>query len=123
MWCAAPDYTEKVKACWDEHIPGTRMFSMVQRLRKMKMVMKSINREGYSDIHDADARAYAELMECQKSKGQDRDHERELKAVQDYRRIHGQYLSFLNQKAKINWIKEGDENTAMFHRAIKQRRM
>ena len=123
MWCDAPDFIEKVKACWDEHIPGTRMFSVVQRLKKMKMVMKSINKEGYSDIQAADARAYAELMEYQKSKGRDRDHEREQKVVQEYRRIHDHYLSFLNQKAKINWIKEGDDNTAMFHRAIKQRRM
>ncbi|KAK7243624.1 hypothetical protein RIF29_38430 [Crotalaria pallida] len=29
--------------------------------------------------------------------------------------------SFLKQKAKVDWMREGDENSKMFHNAIKQR--
>uniref|UniRef100_A0A803PRH6 Reverse transcriptase domain-containing protein n=1 Tax=Cannabis sativa TaxID=3483 RepID=A0A803PRH6_CANSA len=32
------------------------------------------------------------------------------------------YQSFLQQKAQINWIKAGDDNTAIFHASIKGRR-
>ncbi|KAL2929983.1 LINE-1 retrotransposable element ORF2 protein [Bienertia sinuspersici] len=32
-------------------------------------------------------------------------------------------MQFLRQKAKCSWIKEGDENTALFHQSIKQRRL
>ena len=31
-------------------------------------------------------------------------------------------MSFFQQKAKYDWIKKGDENTTLFHRAIKKRR-
>lgn len=47
----------------------------------------------------------------------------EIKAVDEYRRVHGNYISFLQQKAKLSWLRNGDENTAVFHRAIKERKL
>uniref|UniRef100_A0A803PGT5 Uncharacterized protein n=1 Tax=Cannabis sativa TaxID=3483 RepID=A0A803PGT5_CANSA len=31
-------------------------------------------------------------------------------------------LSFLHQKSKVQWLKDGDENTAIFHASIRTRR-
>lgn len=31
------------------------------------------------------------------------------------------YVSFLSQKAKLAWLKDGDANTGLFHKAIKMR--
>lgn len=41
----------------------------------------------------------------------------------EYRRVHKLYLSFLGPNAKMNWCKEGDENTHLFHQSIKARRV
>lgn len=37
--------------------------------------------------------------------------------------MHEQYLSFLKHEVRLAWLTEGDENSAMFHRATKQGRL
>lgn len=39
-----------------------------------------------------------------------------------YKPAHSQYISFLQQIAKINWLELGDENSRLFHMSIKHRR-
>ncbi|KAK7273151.1 hypothetical protein RIF29_14198 [Crotalaria pallida] len=45
--------------------------------------------------------------------------EREL--VRQYVEVKSNAMSFMKQKAKLIWLREGDENTDIFHRSIKQR--
>lgn len=61
-------------------------------------------------------------MECQKKLQLRQDDEactKEREAANTYRGVHAHYLSFLQQKAKYDWLKMGDENTSLFHRAIR----
>lgn len=43
----------------------------------------------------------------------------EIDVVKEYRRVHKAYISFLAQKAQVNWCKEGDDNTTLFHQSIR----
>ncbi|XP_056687291.1 uncharacterized protein [Spinacia oleracea] len=45
----------------------------------------------------------------------------ELQAINEYKLKHQAYLDFLRKKEKLDWIKAGDENTALFHKTIRQR--
>ncbi|KAF4351049.1 hypothetical protein G4B88_012598 [Cannabis sativa] len=72
-------------------------------------------------------KAYRKLNEVQKSLqanplNQDLMDE-EAAARKNYKMLHKAYISILSQKAKISWIKEVDENSAVFHASIKQRRL
>ena len=40
-----------------------------------------------------------------------------------YQLKHQIYTEYLRQKAKVEWIKHGDENTAVFHQSIRARRV
>ncbi|XP_062076217.1 uncharacterized protein LOC133780570 [Humulus lupulus] len=51
-----------------------------------------------------------------------RQERKEEEAQKQYHLIHKAYLSYLHQKAKVHWIKEGDENTSMFHASIRARK-
>lgn len=46
-----------------------------------------------------------------------------MKAIEEYNIAHKNYGMFLGQKAKVRWIQEGDDNTKLFHRSIKARRL
>ena len=124
MWSQAPDFQNKIKECWDSRIIGTSMFIVVQKLKMVKQVLKEINKHGLSKIQVADAKAYEKMIECQHHLKLDHgDIEKEVKVVAEYKKIHECYLSFLRQKAKLSWIQHGDENSSLFHRAIRKRRL
>lgn len=122
MWSSAPDFQSKVKKAWEANVRGSAIICIVQRLKNVKHEMTMLNKEGFCEIQIADAKAYDELLICQKNlhKRYDVENgEKESQIAAAYRKVHAQYISFLKQKARMAWVTYGDENTSLFHRAIK----
>ncbi|XP_074291655.1 uncharacterized protein LOC141618445 [Silene latifolia] len=94
MWGLAPSFKESVAMAWATVYRGTKMFSLVKKLKALKPILKSINRECFSDVENNTSI--------------------ELVSARD---------SFLLQKAKVQWSLEGDLNTSYFHHVIKKRMM
>ncbi|XP_074318879.1 uncharacterized protein LOC141655711 [Silene latifolia] len=90
MWSDAPTFLDTVKGYWSQQIDGTKMFGVVKKLKALKGGLKNLNKECFSDALD-EVRFW--------SKARD---------------------SFLQQKAKAQWIDEGDSNAAYFHNVIKK---
>ncbi|XP_074303189.1 uncharacterized protein LOC141637599 [Silene latifolia] len=83
--------------------PEERIYSKIDRLVKnlknLKPALRSLNREGFSDIEISTNILQKQLQELSKARE-----------------------SFLSQKAKHQWIKEGDANSAYLHGMLKKRR-
>ncbi|XP_062080777.1 uncharacterized protein LOC133785572 [Humulus lupulus] len=92
MWSSHPKYSESVKEVWQRAINGTKMFQVVAKLKALKGVLKELNKQG------------------------------EVEARDKYIQVHNELNSFLQQKAKLSWIKDGDDNIAIFHTSIRERR-
>lgn len=96
-------------------------------MKLTKQALKKLNAEGYSDLHCRDIAGYKEMIRSQEDLQQSSQntnlHNFESQAVVNYRRIHKDYTAFLNQKAKLSWCKDGDDNTTLFHQSIKARRI
>ncbi|XP_048502731.1 uncharacterized protein LOC125498546 [Beta vulgaris subsp. vulgaris] len=125
MWCEAPEFLRRVREAWSSPVNGTPMFCVMQRLKRVKAEMQELDKVGFKDIQIADCKTYEYLLECQKQLQQRQDGEicaKEKEAANEYRKVHAHYISFLQQKSKYEWIKMGDENTSLFHRAIRKRR-
>ncbi|XP_021852418.2 uncharacterized protein [Spinacia oleracea] len=100
------------------------MFIVINKLKRVKLALKELNKVGFTDIHAADLRAYQTMVSAQTAMHNNpTDHgvaDAELIAIQDYKEKHKAYLAFLSQKAKLSWLKDGDENTSLFHQSIKK---
>ncbi|XP_060960757.1 uncharacterized protein LOC133031295 [Cannabis sativa] len=101
------------------------MYQVISKLKALKPVLKDINKDGLSDMHTAVQRAQGDLENVQQQLQHDpldiEMIDRELAARTKLIRVQQDYSTFLQQKAKVTWIQNGDLNTAIFHASIKQR--
>ncbi|KAL2923459.1 hypothetical protein RDABS01_014950 [Bienertia sinuspersici] len=127
IWQSAADYTERIRNAWNTPIHGTSMFVVTQKLKQVKKSLKELNNTGYCSIQVEEAKAFNKLIQIQEHLHQNpldnAAMEEERQAQQMYKTKNKSYISFLKQKAKIQWIRDGDENSALFHSSIKRRRL
>ncbi|XP_060965421.1 uncharacterized protein LOC133034368 [Cannabis sativa] len=125
MWKSHPEYDGRVNAVWKQEINGTSMYQIVQKLKILKNVFREINQKGFSNLLAVLTQAKQSLDEAQNNLHADPLNEelqqQELVTRNSFLSAQQHYSSFLQQKAKINWLKDGDSNTALFHASIKQR--
>ncbi|XP_062105698.1 uncharacterized protein LOC133817249 [Humulus lupulus] len=126
MWSTHPEYFDKVKVIWQQQVTGKKMYRIITKLKALKAVFKEINAQGYSDITSAEIQARDHLVECQDKLQREPlnpvIHVMELEARNRYAKVHKDYFSFLQQKSKLNWARNGDENSTLFHISIQERR-
>ncbi|KAL2899836.1 LINE-1 retrotransposable element ORF2 protein [Bienertia sinuspersici] len=127
MWREAEGYKEKVRMAWEGNDQGTSMYRITRKLKRVKTCLKELNKLGFCSIQADAQQAYQQLILAQQhlhaSPNDAGLAELEKQALQNYKVKQRIYDQFLQQKAKFQWIREGDSNTAVFHRSIKQRRL
>ncbi|GJY05634.1 RNA-directed DNA polymerase, eukaryota, reverse transcriptase zinc-binding domain protein, partial [Tanacetum coccineum] len=79
---------------WNKSFEGHTMYRVVQKLKTLKRKLKQLSWKNGNVFVRAE--------------------ELRIKAIQDEN-------SLLCQKARIEWLREGDKNTAFFHKTIKER--
>ncbi|KAK7273311.1 hypothetical protein RIF29_14360 [Crotalaria pallida] len=108
-----------------EWTPGSLMFQICQKLKLLQRPLKELNRLFYAniDIREADIRDRLEKVQIELDQRSDdcilQQAEKDL--MRQYSEIKKDALSFLKQKAKLLWLKEGDCNSKVFHNSIKTR--
>lgn len=65
MWCGAPEYDSLVQKAWADGVKGTKMYSIVQKLKRVKPAPKELNNTGFHEIGIQEAQAKATLDSCQ----------------------------------------------------------
>ncbi|XP_021720030.1 uncharacterized protein LOC110687717 [Chenopodium quinoa] len=98
MWSMHSDFLSIVQHAWDTDIHGIHMYRVVKKLKLLKVELKKLHRKYCTEI--------------------------ELKYFKLKHEIENIQLVLQNDqsnRAKINWLKVGDNNTRFFHNYMKQR--
>ncbi|KAL2933222.1 LINE-1 retrotransposable element ORF2 protein [Bienertia sinuspersici] len=127
MWSSAGDFKDRIVDAWRWSGSGTKMYCLIKKLKKVKSTLIELNRRGFCELQAWVTKALMQMTEAQTNL-QQRPLDRNLimaekTAAKEYQERHKVYMQYLRQKAKCSWIKDGDENTALFHQSIKQRRL
>ncbi|XP_074313656.1 uncharacterized protein LOC141648843 [Silene latifolia] len=52
MWSLATDYSQIVETAWSEQVDGTPIYQLASKLKKLKMPLKCLNKNNFSDIEN-----------------------------------------------------------------------
>ncbi|XP_074296366.1 uncharacterized protein LOC141626478 [Silene latifolia] len=119
------DHSPCIIKLW-EKIKGCKIFQVVKKLKLLKFPLRQLNKEGFGDILNTAKVAQMLLDDIQRQLHQDPTNVglqyKERAAAQTFKDLVEARNLFLNQKAKIHWMKCNDENSHYFHSSIKARR-
>ncbi|GJV93480.1 reverse transcriptase zinc-binding domain-containing protein [Tanacetum coccineum] len=117
-------FLDVVKTEWDHYISGFFMFRVVKKLKNLKKPLRKLLYDK-GNVHANVNKLRTDLDAIQTALDADPFNvalrEREATCVIEFNEAVLTEERFLKQKAKIQWLKEGDANSAYFHKAVKSR--
>lgn len=125
FWADNDDFLSVVKDVWEESVEGNPMWVLHQKLKKASKRLSIWSRETFGDIYEEPKRLEKLIVDLEEALviSNSPSHRRELNEAK------AKYIQFLNiqdavlrQKAKAQWLRDGDKNTAYFHAVIKGKR-
>ncbi|XP_056695032.1 uncharacterized protein [Spinacia oleracea] len=126
MWTSAEGFLPLIQQNWDKKIHGCHMYKVLQKLKWIKNDLKVLNKAGFSSVEATSIKYHQEFIQAQNALHSDPTNNdlatNEKLAGEKYKKAQANYLSYLSQTAKIQWLALGDENSKLFHMSIKQRR-
>ncbi|XP_074305473.1 uncharacterized protein LOC141640663 [Silene latifolia] len=127
MWSLAPNFQSIIQMEWAKEVKGVKMYQVVTKLRNLKLPLRTLNKNTFSDVErTADmARVILDDLQTQLHLSPYDTHisHAEREAADSYSLLQKAKSSYLQQKAKADWLKGSDENSIFFHSQIKQRQI
>ncbi|GJY52481.1 putative reverse transcriptase domain-containing protein [Tanacetum coccineum] len=118
------DHTPVVLVIPECDVEGFSMFSLVSKLKMLKKPLRKLNFE-HGNLFEKVKVLRNELADIQSAVSADPHYdvlrEAELKCFNAYNVALRDEESFLRQKAKTEWLKEGDRNSKYFNNVVKGR--
>ncbi|GJV37853.1 RNA-directed DNA polymerase, eukaryota, reverse transcriptase zinc-binding domain protein [Tanacetum coccineum] len=119
------EFIKCVESEWNHKIKGCNMYKVVQKPKRLKKPLNKLNWKN-GNLTEKVAGLKKNLKEIQADVEKNPfDYDLKEKAVQvlnKYMEASNDELKLLQQKAKIKWLSEGDQNTAYFHGILKARK-
>ncbi|GKC80929.1 hypothetical protein Tco_1136646, partial [Tanacetum coccineum] len=117
-------FKDVVRDGWLAQVSGFHMFRVVKKLKGLKKPIRKLMYDK-GNLHANVVRLREDLDKVQTALDSDPSNvsirEKEAAAVVAFNDALLMEEKFLKQKAKITWLKEGDSNTAYFHKMVKSR--
>jgi len=119
------EFMPVVKKAWDQNSGGCPMYQLCCKLRKLKQELKLFNKTHFSNISDRVKDAKDKMDKAQQAMhtahGNPTFCMRERDVVRNYASTVRAEESFFKQKARIQWLSLGDQNTSYFHKSVNGR--
>ncbi|XP_026416967.1 uncharacterized protein LOC113312428 [Papaver somniferum] len=125
MWLTHPSFLQVVIDSWNEDIIGNPIFIFMNKLKRLKNILKTWNWEIFGNVQENLKKVEDKVMEETIKSDVDPANISLLNnlvtARGNYEMAANNYNTFLRDKARLNWIKDGDMNSKFFHTSIKMR--
>ncbi|GKC66611.1 RNA-directed DNA polymerase, eukaryota, reverse transcriptase zinc-binding domain protein [Tanacetum coccineum] len=120
-----PDFITELSKGWKIEIQGYKLYCLVKKMKYMKPILNKLNWKN-GDLTVRVEKLRNMLKEAQ-TLVERNPHNKSIKTnsikiLEDYNDAVKDEEKLLAQKARIDWLNDGDKNSAFFHKIIKGRR-
>ncbi|XP_027150159.1 uncharacterized protein LOC113750373 [Coffea eugenioides] len=120
-WLKKEGVQDVIRNAWDQVFEGSRMFRIKCKIRNCRIELLK-----WKNNSNCNAKKKIDQLKSQLEKLQYNTHMESRREIVDLKNqlkvAYKEEELFWHQKARINWIKEGDKNTKFFHAHVKGRR-
>ncbi|XP_039044697.1 uncharacterized protein LOC120184262 [Hibiscus syriacus] len=117
-WTTSENFLSSVKASWLQHCDSNAMQVMFCKLKRLKPILKDLNRTQFSDISSRVAAKRAELehiqlanLDATNQAGIEEEEKLQVVLVD----LEMAELDFYRQRAKVHWLQEDDLSKKFFY--------
>nr|GEU79955.1 hypothetical protein [Tanacetum cinerariifolium] len=119
------EFLRLVKEEWKHEVRGCQMYKVVQRLKMLKKPLNNLNWHN-GNLFERASKLKGKLKEAQSNVDADpfdiTKRQIAMNLVNECTKVAEDELKLLHQKAKVQWLKEGDKNSAYFQNILKARK-
>ncbi|XP_026396795.1 uncharacterized protein LOC113291484 [Papaver somniferum] len=123
MWISHPTFMEIVEICWSEVIEGDPSFIFQAKFKKLKRILKDWNWELFGNINVQIKETEDKVQEAMVNSDNNPLDEELLNNLVSASNLYNskkvQLNTYLKQKSRIKWIKEGATTMVFYIRVLK----
>ena len=121
IWLHRKEFKNVVFSSWNQPLQGFGMFKLATKLKRLKGVLRVWNKEKFgnviSNLQEAEKQV-KRLEEIFDSSGSNSDLIRLNEAKAIHLRSMAEEETFWQQKARMKWLQESDQNTKLFYNSV-----
>ncbi|XP_026459716.1 uncharacterized protein LOC113360422 [Papaver somniferum] len=127
VWLSHPGFLKLIKDSWVEEISGNHAFSFLSKLKILKQIIKVWKWEIFGDVRTQLQNAEKEVVQDAKISDNQPDDivllDKLITARGKQELLLQQNKEIAQQKARVQWLKDGASNSSFFHNSIKLRQL